>query len=172
MISIPGHKLNGLWGSYYAVLWNSQHFGIRLAYLTLQQDFLPNAKRVLRRLLVKLKNSTGDFVVARHFRCMAAFLGFGIATMGAGVLLAWGTAGGSLIRHEYKEHTVDARIAVLSAAFPRLADIQGLSPFHTIHRGSPHCEAVAFRFKINWLSRKLTQINRSRYLGTIERLRS
>jgi hypothetical protein len=123
LISILGDKLNGLWGSYFAVLWNSQQFAIRLAYLILQQDFLPTAKTVLRRLLVGLNNSTGDFVVARHFGCMAAFLGFGIATMGAGVLIAWGTAGGSLITHDYRKHTVDARIAVLRAAFPRLTDI-------------------------------------------------
>jgi hypothetical protein len=123
MISIPGDKLNGLWGTYYAVLWNSQQFAIRLAYLTLQQDFLPTAKVVLRGLLIRLHNSAGDFVVTRHLGCMAAFVGFGIATMGAGVLIAWGTAGGSMISHEYKEEMVDARIAVLRAAFPRLADI-------------------------------------------------
>jgi hypothetical protein len=52
-----------------------------------------------------------------------AFLGFGIATMGAGVLLAWSIAGGSMISHDYKEQTVDAHIAVLEVAFPRLADV-------------------------------------------------
>jgi hypothetical protein len=123
MIWIPGDKLNGLWGSYYAVLWNSQQFSIRLACLILQENFLPTAKTVLRRLLVRLDNSKKHFVVARHLGCMAAFLGFGIATMGTGVLAAWGTASGSLISHEYKEKEVDARIADLRATFPALADI-------------------------------------------------
>jgi len=116
-------QLNGLWGTYYAVLWNSQQFAIRLAYLILQQRFLPTARTVLRRLLVKLHNSTGHFLVARHLGCMGAFLGFGLATFGVGVFAAWGTAGGSMISHEIKENAVRARIAILRATFPRLADI-------------------------------------------------
>jgi len=91
--------------------------------LILQQDSLTTARIVLQDLLVKLENSTEDFLVARHAGCMAAFLGFGIATFGIGVLVAWGTAGGSMIRHNIKEQKVYDRIRVLKAAFPELADL-------------------------------------------------
>lgn len=55
---------------------------------------------------------------------MAAFLGFGIATFGIGVFVAWGTAGGSMISHDIKKHVVRARIADLEAAFPKLRHLR------------------------------------------------
>lgn len=121
--SNPGDKLSGLWGTYYAILWNSQQFGIRLAYLTLQQNFLLHGRTILQRLLVRLKNSTADFTKARDAGCMVAFLAFGMASMGIGAFGAWSTVVGSSQRHFCKKITVLARIEDLKESFPRLADI-------------------------------------------------
>lgn len=80
---------------------------------------------------MKLHNSAGGFLVVRHLGCMAAFLGFGLATSGIGVFAAWSTAGGSLISHKQKQDAVRARRVVLRETLPRLADIGGLSSFLT-----------------------------------------
>lgn len=116
-------SLNGLWGIYYPILWNSQQFAVRLSYLILQPDSLPAARPVVKRLLARLDDSTWNFVVARHIGCMVAFAGFGIATFGIGVFAAWGTASGSMISHDIKKNKVIARIADLEANFPRLREI-------------------------------------------------
>ncbi|KAH8588810.1 hypothetical protein B0O99DRAFT_600459 [Bisporella sp. PMI_857] len=118
------NKLNGQWGTYYRILWNSQQFAVRLSYLILQQDSLPIARTALRRLLARLDNSTKHFLVARQLGCAAAFFGCGIATFGVGALAACGTAGGSIVSHEIKEREVRTRIAALEKTFRRLKDLR------------------------------------------------
>jgi hypothetical protein len=128
-----GDKLNGLWGTYYPVLWNSQQFAARLSYLILQRDSLATARTVLRRLLVRLANSAEHFLAAKNLGCGVAVTGFAIATFGVGALVACAIASGTTYSHNMKKNVVRARIADLEEAFPRLADIEGLSSFHKIH---------------------------------------
>ncbi|KAH7312895.1 hypothetical protein BKA65DRAFT_558114 [Rhexocercosporidium sp. MPI-PUGE-AT-0058] len=116
-------SLNGLWGTYYPILWNSQQFSVRLSYLIIQPDSLPAARLVVNSLLARLDDSTWGFVAARHIGFMVAFTGFGLATCGIGVFAAWSTAGGSMISHDIKNKKVLARIADLEANFPRLREI-------------------------------------------------
>jgi hypothetical protein len=110
-----GDKLNGLWGTYYPVLWNSQQFAARLSYLILQRDSLATARTVLR-----------------YLGCVVAVTSFAIVTFGV-ALVACATANGTTFSHNMKKDMVRARIADLEKAFPRLADIKGLSSFHKIH---------------------------------------
>jgi hypothetical protein len=127
-----GDKLNGLWGTYYPVLWNSQQFAARLSYLILQRDSLATARTVLRRLLVRLANSADHLLAAKYLGCVVAVTSFAIVTFGV-ALVACATANGTTFSHNMKKDMVRARIADLEKAFPRLADIKGLSSFHKIH---------------------------------------
>lgn len=121
---ILGTTLNGLWGKYYPIQWNSQQFAIRLAYLILRGGSRPAAIPVLIDLQTQLANARQDFIVARHLSCMGAFAGFGVATLGLGVFFAWGTAGGSLVSEGVAQKNVWDRMNALEQAFVCLRDIQ------------------------------------------------
>lgn len=118
------------WNNHDDLLWNSQHFALRLAFLIVNDQSQAQSEdtvRTLHRTLWLKQSHILDTVFTRkHLACMAGFALCGFATLGLGVFGFWAYAGYNIYTSNEALPEAMSKAVDLAQHIPRLAPLHHL----------------------------------------------